>query len=40
MIVLIAGQIHDLPPELAATLKRYVAWPAWRRWLWRKGIGT
>lgn len=26
--------------ELFAFLQRYQTWPAWRRWLWRRGIGT
>lgn len=26
-----------LGPELRDFLARYRTWPAWRRWLWRKG---
>lgn len=26
-------------PDQRAFLARYRTWPAWRRWLWRHGIG-
>jgi hypothetical protein len=26
------------PERIIAQFKRYQSWPAWRRWMWRKGL--
>lgn len=37
MIYLINGQLVEISPDTIRMLDQYRTWPAWRRWLWRRG---